>query len=148
MIAELPSRRIAGLSVRTKNADEMNFATARIPGLWQRFYAEGIAAKIENRADPHVTYGVYTNYASDVNGEYTLLVGAEGSGGEGLTVVDVPAQRYRVFESRGEMPHAVIQGWQQVWEHFGRGDEQRAYTTDLELYDDRDPQRVKLYIAI
>jgi hypothetical protein len=40
---------VVGVEIWTSNADESRLASARIPGLWQRFYAEGILDKIPGK---------------------------------------------------------------------------------------------------
>ncbi len=150
MIVTLPPIKLAGIAVRTTNEREMNPATAKIGASWQRFYADGVAGKIPQRLDEHRVYGVYTDYESDHAGEYTQLVAVDvlqlRKDWEG---VDVPESRYRVFRGRGPVPQSTMQAWQEVWAHFGAGaEEQRAYTTDLEVYDDREPDLVTLYIAV
>lgn len=140
---------VEGVSVRTTNADEMDPARARIGGLWQRFFAEGPAAE----AGADAVYGLYYQYESDGSGPYTLLVGRERASGTRVTPPFGRARilpgRYLVFRSRGELPAAVIAGWQEVWAFFGRpGGPPRAFTTDFELYDPRFPQEVRIHVAL
>ena len=138
---------VDGLSVRTTNANEAHPARAKIPALWQRFYQEGYSAAV---AGP--LYGVYTEYATDATGPYTLIVGGAsdaGSPGPPLVRVQIPAGRYLAFTSKGDVPAAVIAGWQGVWEYFvGAHAPRRAYTTDFELYDPSTPYEVRICIAV
>ncbi len=137
------SIKVTGLSVRTKNALEGDEATARIGGLWGRFFQEGHAARANGRA----TYSVYSDYASDVNGEYTVVLGFEGEEGEAAAVIS--AGRYLLFESVGPSSEATIRGWQQVWSFFQQpGAPERAYTADFEEYGPRVPERVRIYVAV
>jgi predicted transcriptional regulator YdeE len=137
---------IVGLSARTSNARERDPATATLGTLWGRFMQRD-AAGGRSRAP---TYSVYTDYESDVNGAYTVILGHEGSSPEpGLHRVTVVAGRYAVFTSAGPMPDAVLAGWQQVWSYFDRADgPPRAYTTDFELYDPADPTTVRIHVAL
>ena len=137
---------VVGLSVRTTNADEAQPARAKIPALWQRFYQDGHSAAV---AGP--VYGVYTEYASDASGPYTLIVGAASdapSPAPPFVRVQIPAGRYLAFTSQGDVPAAVVAGWQAVWEYFARPDApRRAYTADFELYDPSTPYEVRIFIA-
>ena len=40
---------VSGLTVRTRNREEFNQETAKIPGLWAQFFSGGIADKVPNR---------------------------------------------------------------------------------------------------
>jgi predicted transcriptional regulator YdeE len=139
---------VDGLVVRTTNADESQPARAKIPALWQRFYQEGHSAAV-----PGAVYGVYTEYATDASGPYTLVVGGANDGRsaqvEPLVRVQIPAGRYLAFTSKGDVPAAVVAGWQGVWEYFARAHApRRAYTTDFELYDPSTPYEVRICIAV
>ena len=72
-VETIHSKKIVGISVRTNNAAEMEPEKAQIPKLWDNFYSGVLNTKV--RGFP--IYGLYTNYESDVNGEYTLLAGVE-----------------------------------------------------------------------
>jgi predicted transcriptional regulator YdeE len=66
---------IIGISARTNNAQEAA-GNGVIAKQWDRFYKEGILDKIPNKADQAI-YAVYTDYASDRNGDYTYIIGAK-----------------------------------------------------------------------
>jgi predicted transcriptional regulator YdeE len=140
------ARQITGLTVRTSNARERDPATALLPGLWGRF----IAATRGESEPPAPVFSVYTDYESDANGAYTVVLGREAgpSPVQQRTVRVVPG-RYAIFTSTGEIPAAVIAGWQEVWSYFARaGAPARAYTTDFEYYDPALPSTVRIHIAI
>src|ERR1700722_2472027 len=65
---------VVGIAARTSNAKEMT-AEGVIGKQWGRFMAEGLRAKIPNKADQAIL-AVYTDYASDHAGEYTFVLGA------------------------------------------------------------------------
>ena len=148
-LVDIPaSRDIAGLAARTSNARESDPTTAALPALWARF-----AAAQRSSATPAPVYGVYTDYASDADGAYTTVVGHEaGSGTAAATaerVVRVPAGRYAVFTSTGEMPAAVIAGWQAVWRYFANATAPtRAYGADFEYYDPAQPSVVRIFVGV
>lgn len=132
---------VVGIAARTNNAREAS-PDAIIGKQWAKFFSEGVAAKIPNRADANIV-AVYTDYASDVNGDYTFLIGVRVTKAEslpeGLVARTVPAGRYAVFTSgRGPVQQVVVAAWKKVWaapKHELGGD--RAYQTDFELYDQR-----------
>jgi predicted transcriptional regulator YdeE len=132
---------VMGISVRTSNAEQATPA-APIGKQWARLFKEGVLAAIPNKADANIV-AVYSDYASDKDGEYDYLLGASvtkvGSVPAGMTVKKVPAGRYAVFTSeRGPVQKVVVEMWQRVWatpkSSLG-GD--RAYKTDYEVYDQR-----------
>jgi predicted transcriptional regulator YdeE len=145
---EIPDTRdITGLAVRTSNARERDPRTAVLPGLWARFAA---TRPDEDSGLPAAVFSVYTEYESDVHGAYSVVLGREaGSPTSAEHTVHVPAGRYAVFTSTGEMPAAVLAGWQQVWAYFAHpGAPARAYTTDFEHYDPAQPSTVRIHIAV
>jgi predicted transcriptional regulator YdeE len=121
---------------------------ARIPGLWQRFFAEGHGS--DGTAGP--IYGVYTGYASDASGPYTLVIGPGRTGAPpppGFVTVRLDPGRYLVFRSRGELPEAVVAGWRAVWDYFALpGAPRRAYSTDFEVYDPGSRSEVRIHVAL
>src|SRR6185436_6073767 len=69
-----PSFDVIGISARTSNAAEMSGAGV-IGALWQRFFAENIAAQIPNKIG-YDLIAVYTDAANGKEGEYTVIIGA------------------------------------------------------------------------
>jgi predicted transcriptional regulator YdeE len=148
---------VIGIQVRTSNAKEMTGEGA-IPKQWARFFKEGIADKIPNKADSTI-YAVYNGYASDRNGEYDFIIGMKVSGVSnvppGMVATKVPGGKYAVVPSaKGPVAQVVPQAWQQVWslEDSNQLGGARAYKADFELYDQRsqNPQdsQVDLYIGL
>ena len=131
--------KVIGFEARTSNSLEGDRVTAKIPGLWKRFFEERLEEKIPSRTHPGNLFGVYTNYESDHTGMYSLIVSAEVSSldrvPEGMIGLTIPAGKYLVFTVGGPIPDAVIQTWQNVWNYFSQSSEyRRAYTTDFESY--------------
>jgi predicted transcriptional regulator YdeE len=148
---------IIGIEARTNNAKEMTNAGV-IPKQWGKFFAEGILARIPNKIDPTI-YAVYTDYASDRNGDYTFVIGANVSETsaipEGMVAKKVPAGKYSVVTSaRGPVENVVPQAWQQIYglEDKSQLGGSRAYKADFEVYDQRsrDPQdsQVDIHVGI
>jgi predicted transcriptional regulator YdeE len=147
---------VIGIKVRTDNAKEMT-GDGLIGKQWQRFFEEGVADKIPNKADTSFV-AVYTDYASDHNGEYTFVVGAKVTSDtqvpEGMVAVKIPAGSYAVFTSeKGPVQEIAAKTWTRIWalpKSEAGGD--RAYKADFEVYDQRamDPQnaQVDVYVGI
>jgi predicted transcriptional regulator YdeE len=152
---------VVGIAARTSNAREAT-ADGVIGKQWGRFMQEGLLAKIPNKTDSAVV-AVYTDYASDANGEYTYLLGARVKADRvnlghdvpaGMVAKKIPAGRYAVFTSdKGPAPKVVPATWKRIWEtpkSEPGGD--RAYGADFEVYDQRaaDPEnaQVDVYVGI
>src|SRR6266404_5110329 len=154
MEPELTNRaeiKLIGIAVRTTNQQEKSSATAKIPGLWARFFQEQIADKIPNKTKLGATLAAYTKYESDHTGAYDLIIGREvkslSSIPDGMTGVIIPAGKYLLFTARGSMPQTLIDTWGYIWKYFSKGAKyQRAYTTDYEVHQSND--KVDIYIAI
>jgi predicted transcriptional regulator YdeE len=156
-VVEQPESSVIGIQVRTSNAKEVTGGGA-IPKQWERFFKEGIANKIPNKVDSTV-YAVYTNYASDYNGEYDFIIAMKVSRVSdippGMVAKKVPKGRYAIVTSaKGPVAQVVPQAWQRVYslddnKQLGGA---RAYKADFELYDQRsqNPQdsQVDLYIGL
>ena len=65
-VKQLASQTLIGLKVRTCNANEMNAGTANIAELWQKFGEKFANSLTQNTK----VYGVYTNYESDLTGDF------------------------------------------------------------------------------
>jgi predicted transcriptional regulator YdeE len=144
---------VIGIQVRTNNAKEAS-GDGAIPKQWQRFFAEGILNQIPEKTDQAITV-VYTNYASDWNGDYDYTLGAKVKSGtkapEGMVSVTVPAGKYLEFESaRGPGQNVVPELWKQIWAYFqDPGNPARAYKADFERYGVMsDPANVQAHIFI
>ena len=157
-LVQLPTIKLVGVAVCTSNAAEFNAATAKIGATMQKFFGTGLQNKITHRAHQGVIFAAYTNYESDLNGEYTYFIGQEVTSFQDLsselTTLTIPAQKYAQYTSdAGQMPHVVIDMWQQIWQMSPATlGGQRAYITDFERYDERSADSasaiVEIYIGI
>ncbi len=143
---------VIGISLRTTNKEAV--AQGTIGSLWQRFFAQGILARIPNKID-NAIIAVYYDFESDKSGEYTLLIGARVSSTEvipaGLDALHVPAQDRSVFVSqKGPQGVVVFDLWKQIWSLEEAKQLNRSYTADYEVYDERslDPQHAQVAIHI
>jgi predicted transcriptional regulator YdeE len=147
---------VVGIAARTSNAREM-IADGIIGKQWGRLMQEGLLAKIPNKADSNIV-AVYTDYASDHNGEYTYVLGARVKSDEevpaGMLAKRIPTGKFAVFTSeKGPAAKVVPETWMKI-NSLPRsavgGD--RVYRADYEIYDERaaDPanSQVDVYVGI
>ncbi|HEX3821207.1 MAG TPA: GyrI-like domain-containing protein [Candidatus Sulfotelmatobacter sp.] len=147
---------VVGIAVRTSNAKEMT-SDGVIAEQWGRLMQENFDSKIPNRADQSIV-AVYTDYASDHNGEYTFLLGARVTSDSdvpaGMVAKKVPAGKFALFTSeKGPAPQVVPALWTKINslpKTAVGGD--RSYRADYEIYDQRaiDPQNMVMdaYVGI
>lgn len=147
---------VVGISARTSNAKEMT-ADGIIGKQWGRFMQEGVFGKIPSKADSSIV-AVYTDYASDHDGEYTYLLGARVTSDvevpEAMVAKKIPPGRFAVFTSeKGPAPKVVPELWMRInsLPKTAAGGS-RAYRADFEIYDERamDPQNLQMdaYVGI
>lgn len=145
-ILEIASFKVSGLTIRTNNHDEFKPESAKIGALWNDFFAQQLPQKLN--VEQNGMFGVYSNYASDAHGDFdvTAAIGV-GDPAENLSTVEIQAGKYLVFPCEGEMPEAVIQGWQRVWAYFQTNTtDRRRFVTDYESY--LGPQQAAIHIGI
>jgi CubicO group peptidase (beta-lactamase class C family)/predicted transcriptional regulator YdeE len=147
---------VIGITARTTNTKEMT-PDGAIGKQWMRLFQEGVLGKIPNKADASII-AVYTDYASDHNGEYTYLLGARVTSDaevpEGMVAKKIPGGKFAVFTSdKGPAPRVVPATWMKINslpQNAAGGD--RLYRADYEIYDERarDPQNleVDVYVGI
>jgi predicted transcriptional regulator YdeE len=147
---------VIGIAVRTSNAKEMT-ADGVIGKQWERFVQDGVMDKIPNKADQSMV-AMYTDYASDKNGEYTFLLAAKVNSDAnvpaGMVAKKILAGKYAVFTTeKGPGPKVVPEAWMKIDslpQSAVGGD--RVYHADFEVYDQRatDPQNLQadIYVGI
>jgi predicted transcriptional regulator YdeE len=145
---------VIGIQIRTDNARELS-GNGAIGALWGRLFAENLPAQIPNRASESI-FAVYSNYASDENGDYDYLLGCPVTSietiPEGMTSAAIPTGDYAVFTSEtGPVVEVVQATWKHIWAlapgELGRN---RAFLTDYEVYDHRaiDPASTQVEIHL
>ena len=154
-IVEIPAFTVIGIESRTNNAKEAS-AEGIIGRLWHRFIDDAMADKIPEKRDSNL-YAVYSEYASDHNGEYTFAVGApvkaKTAAPAGMVLKDIPAGRYAVITTqKGPFPKVIPEAWLEIFKLEEERKLNRSYRADFELYDERalDPQtgQVDIYIGL
>lgn len=146
-----PEMKFIGIEVRTTNLKEMDPSTAKIPGLWGRFFHEKIAEKIPDKKPDGPVFGIYTKYESDHSGPYSLIIGVEvkdlGLIPAGMIGLTIPPGQFMVFSTQGPLPNALIETWVSIWDYFPKVNSQkRLYTADYEIHHGND--NVDIYIAV
>jgi predicted transcriptional regulator YdeE len=146
---------LVGIEARTSNS---NRGRALIAEQWERFFKDGIFDRIPNKLEASI-YALYTDYESNRDGEYSLVIGAKASDSalvpSGMVKKSVPKGNYAVLASaKGPVAKVVPEAWKQIWnleDSSGLGG-RRTYRADFELYGprSRDPKHaeVDLYIGI
>jgi len=154
----LPEMKLVGITCRTNNSKifETDPTTNIIAATVQKYFHQGLSAKIADRKQPGTTYCVYTDYESDHTGDYTYFIGEEVTNFNdvpaGFETLTIPMQHYAKFTvGPGKMPDICIDAWKNIWTmnsaDFGG---ERSYRADFEIYDERssDHQNVTMDICI
>jgi len=160
-IVELDGFTLIGIEARTSNRNsKSNQVSGRavISEQWEKFFQEGIFDRVPNKLDATI-YALYTDYDSNRDGEYSLVIGARTSAAAlappGMVKKSVPPGKYAVLTSaKGPVAKVVPEAWKQIWnleDNSGLGGP-RTYRADFEVYGSpsRDPKNaeVDLYIGI
>jgi len=145
-IVQIDEKHINGISIRTTNENEMNSEKARIGALWQTF-DNNVSVDYKNGKR---VYGIYYNYESDANGEFSVLAGTDqnDTSTDELEKINILSGQYLVFEAKGEMPQVVIDTWGKIWTYFSNEEAEykRTYTTDFEYY--KNQNEIEVCIAV
>lgn len=144
-IVKMEEKKINGLITRTKNKDEMIPEKSKIATLWKSFDGKVL---VDYKNGSRV-FGVYYNYESDANGEFSVLAGSDQPDeNNDLSTISIPAGKYLVFEAKGEMPQVVIDTWGEIWNYFssGKAEYEREYSTDFEYY--KSGNEIEVCIAV
>ena len=137
---------LLGISTRTNNVNEKDKDTHKIAPLWEKFDVENTYSKILNKANNTSFYGVYSNYESDVNGDYDATVALEVTKSKNNAMV-IENKKYLVFTKQGELPDICTELWEEIWDYFANNSEyERAYAVDFEKYSKEN--LIDIYISI
>jgi predicted transcriptional regulator YdeE len=136
---------ISGISAVTNNEFEMSEENGKIAQLWEDYFAKDIYKTTFNKANNDSMYGVYSNYVSDLTGNYEITVGVEVTKSKNAIVIE--DKKYLVFSKKGELPSVVVELWEEIWDYFEKNTEyERAFTVDFEKYTKED--EIEIYVAI
>lgn len=126
---EIDAFEVKGINIRTDNQ-----SIEEIIDLWSKVGKVNLKEEL---------YAVYSNYESDHNGKYDLLVGSLKN--DLKDSIQVKEGKYLVFELEQGTPDKVGAMWQKIWQDTEIY-KQRLFTTDFEHYflDGR----ASIYLAI
>lgn len=107
---------------------------------------EGILNKQNDKS-----IGLYTNYESDANGAYDMMVCCEVVDTSGLpagvNAQKIPAGKYAKFVVHGDVQQAVMEFWTKLWSM----DLDRKYSCDFEEYQNScggNNAEIHIYISL
>ena len=144
-IVQLEEKTLVGLTARTNNqSPDMN----RVIGqLWGRLYGEGVYEAIPQKKTGKVI-GLYSDYAGDETGDYSITTGCEVEAADqlpdGAVVRHIPAGTYATFVVEGELHAAVAGFWTELWGMKLN----RAFTCDFEEYQTKETEHAVIHIYI
>jgi predicted transcriptional regulator YdeE len=147
-LVQLEEKTVAGLKIRTSNHNPN--MRRDIGELWGKFLGGGVYQSIPTKKSEN-TLGLYTNYESDVNGAYDMMVCCEVEAtkgiGENIHACTIPAGKYAKFIVRGDVQTAVGIFWEKLWSM----DLDRKYSCDFEEYQsgsDKDHAEIHVYLSL
>lgn len=145
IIREIENLMLFGLSTVTNNKNESNPETAKIVNLWEDYEEKNIYGATFNKSKKFDMYGVYSDYESDVNGDYKVTIAVEVTKPKNAMIIK--KQRYLVFKKEGELPEIVAKTWKEIWDYFENEPKyERDYAIDFEKYSKEN--FVEIYISI
>ncbi|MBP2642571.1 MAG: putative AraC family transcriptional regulator [Firmicutes bacterium] len=147
-VVDVKEKIVAGLAIRTSNNDS-NMAES-IGYLWQKFFNDGVYQSISMKQNDN-SIGLYTNYESDANGAYDMMVCCEiitpESLSMGVNTMSISAGKYAKFIVRGDVQKAVAEFWTKLWAM----DLDRKYSCDFEEYQsgcEMSNAEIHIYISL
>ena len=136
---------VSGISTVTNNQLEMSEENGKIAQLWEDYFAKDVYKKTFDKSNSDFMYGVYSNYDSDVSGNYKVTVGVEVTKAKNAIVIE--DKKYLVFTKQGELPMVVVELWEKIWDYFEKNsDYERAFEIDFEKYAKED--EIEIYVSI
>ena len=141
-VVELNEKIVVGVSDKIIMTDDD--MEAKISGLWNQLYQEGINPTIKNKINEYAI-GLYTDYGKD---SFTLTAGNEVSKSENSELITkiIPKGKYAKFHVEGHMVTAVSEAWEEIW----KMELERNFIADFEEYlnSDFENAKVEIYISL
>src|SRR5882672_8904488 len=133
---ELEEITLIGLSLGARTTNANGQSGKDCGTLWQKFekgnYAKLIPGKLTNEI-----FAVYHQYEGDFTKPFSYFIGVKVKRGteipQGMECLSIPRSSYQKVVAKGKMPDCVADAWKEIW----NSPIQRAYRSDLEIYDDR-----------
>jgi predicted transcriptional regulator YdeE len=126
---------IIGLAVRT--TIENGKLIDDLSQLWNHFIANNIKDNIPNKID-NTIYRIYTDYEQDHKKPFTAIIGCRvthlNDVPDGFAAKEITGGNYMVMTAKGKPSDGIVLlEWMKLW----NANEQRAYKTDFEVYDEK-----------
>ena len=123
-----------------------NQETQKIAPLWEKYDVDNTYYDTLNKSRNTSFYGVYSNYESDVSGDYDATVAVEVTKSKNNAMV-IEDKKYLLFTKQGELPDVCSELWEEIWDYFANNSKyERAYTVDFEKYSKEN--LIEIYVAI
>lgn len=142
---------LIGLALPHKTTNKNGQSSIDCGQLWQKFEQEKFFDRIPNKLGNSI-YAVYHTYEGDHNQPFSYFIGCPVEMDieipQGLDGLTLPKAKYQKTIAKGPMPACIGLAWQKIWE----SDILRAFTTDIEIYDERSADwnnaEVDLFVSI
>lgn len=137
----LPAFEYIGYEIRTKNEYELDENRAKIPQAWEYCNKNRIIEFIDQKVNPTLFYGLYTDYDNEDKEFYTLSIGSKVIDNtifnDDLIPRAFPESKYLKFTTNeGPFPQNLMDCWSFIWNFFQNNDQYvRSYLVDFEEYD-------------
>ncbi|MEK3905780.1 GyrI-like domain-containing protein [Oceanobacillus sp. FSL W7-1309] len=122
--------------IRTNNFNDER-VMQKITDMWK-------SASIELSKHEGNTYGLYHEYESDYQGDYTLGVAIEGKNESSIVIPN--DTKYEIFKVNTDEEQGIFNTWNEIWKKEEEGQLKRAYTYDFEKY--YPDGNIDIYIAV
>lgn len=144
---------VAGIKCRTCNMEGR--AENDLKLLWDKFFGEQVMQNLPQRNNDNIM-ALYTEYEYGYEGDYTAFLGFEIDKDNnlenlpgGVSLITVPAGRYKVYDVEEPTPEKVVGTWERIWN--ADSELNRNYICDFEIYEDNGkgvPKSVAVYIGV
>ena len=152
-VADRPRMRVIGVLVHTLDNGDPAAKGMTLGGVWKRFAAADVLARIPGRLHPGTVVAVHLDGGRLRGDAGSIVLGCEvGSLGvipEDMLGVAVPRGTCLVFTASGAMPQAVVDAWEAARGCFREGFPwMRVAGADLEIHREATPEAVELWVAV
>lgn len=147
-IVEREGFQIVGVKQEFSLVNEENLVG--IPKMWDKINGEGTDEQLFKLNNGPVEGVVGVCVEKDSKSiDYWIGTAHGGSAPNGLSILEIPASKWAVFEVHGPMPDAMPKVWKQIFsEWFPSSGYKHAGTPELEVYSDENPSSPDLYSEI
>ena len=147
-VEQIDPFRMIGISVVV----DQSTAAEKIGALWRRWFAEGVANRIEGKASEDV-FNCYTDYEGDHTKPYCCFLGCKVNSDaalpEGLEEIHSDGGKYAVFDVHGKLPEVVVETWMGIY-HIDSFE--RRWDVDFDAYgleaQNPDDAELKTFVSI